>query len=383
MLAIPSRDPDIHRQFQLTDLRNNNNKFWTIKAWNVGGHWVQRTEYARAGYSPQTNTKQVTSSSIHSLIASKLRKGYVEVDLARVDVAGGSGPTTGDPEVDSLIFKLFREADEYIGTYLNTTVDKLSMSQIARGEQILSRLRLAHEKPLSVQIELAEEYYNTIPTRLPSRIRPESVVRSLTADLHEQFERLDQLKSAIRSHNVEKSSSSGVMTAAEIIGADLRNVTDTLKGEEIIGGIRGTWSRAPRGMEVWEVTIPDERSRFSGRTRGQNILIMELYHGSKSRNFRHILNGGLIIPKAAAHGSNYGRGIYFADKAEKSSRYCGGNMTIMLIVEVDVGRQYHATSVNYGMTLPSGYDSVVGGTQFKEYIVYQTDRQTITHLAVL
>jgi poly [ADP-ribose] polymerase 2/3/4 len=70
---------------------------------------------------------------------------------------------------------------------------------------------------------------------------------------------------------------------------------------------------------------------------------MLLWHGSRFSNFVGILSQGLRIapPEAPKTGYLFGKGVYFADMAGKSARYCCSNLSdnvgLFLLCEVALG----------------------------------------------
>jgi len=380
---IPNREPDRLERYQLTCLDGNNNKFWVIKVWDMGGHCVQQTEWGRVGNAPQTKIKRVSRYQVDSLIASKERKGYKRLDLKQ---SNGNGHThsstkTGDVDVDWLIDQVHGEANSYINSYLNTTVDQLSHYQIARGRDILrgiAHMMLAN-KPVEATdyglLDAVEEYYCTIPTKLPSRINPVQVARELISDMHEQEERLDQLDAAITTREKDIVRTVTTSSALDILGADVRRVPSGSHDYEMLAiMVRRRPSR------IYEINIPGERSIY--QQRGIPLgNYKQLIHGTRGGNVRHILPTGLIIPSHAANGSLYGRGIYFADDPQKSLNYTGGHMKVLFIADVSLGNIYQ--SRNYIKAPPSGYNSVLGEGAFKEYIVYNTWQQSIRYLVIM
>lgn len=69
-----------------------------------------------------------------------------------------------------------------------------------------------------------------------------------------------------------------------------------------------------------------------------------LWHGSRFSNFVGILTNGMrIAPKEApSTGYNFGKGVYFADMASKSSGYCctylSNGTGLLLLCEVALGK---------------------------------------------
>jgi poly [ADP-ribose] polymerase len=396
-------------------LGGNSNKFWTIRAWDENGRWIQKTEWGRVGNKGQSKVKDFQSrNAVYSLIRSKARKGYEEVQLATVSANGGGGAvSTGDDMTDWFVYTTLEEANEYIGSYLSVTVDQLSVSQVRAGREDLVQIRdllsrYSYEGPFrnhgmydaydDEMVRLAECYYKAIPTQLPHRIKTEDVVLSLIKDMREQEERLDQLETAVH-HQVAASPSGELSTPLEVIGAHIQRLDDS-ELRRVTAMLEGSysdrhWQAGVRGdvKEVFGIRIPSERDTYSQCFIGNPT---ELWHGTSARNVRHILRTGLIIPSHAANGSMLGRGIYFADRSSKSVQYCRGNkMRVVFLAEVKIGESYIAPKADSYTQPPAGYDSILGKANktntwssnsylaYNEYVVYKANQQSIRYAVLL
>ena len=89
-----------------------------------------------------------------------------------------------------------------------------------------------------------------------------------------------------------------------------------------------------------------------------------LWHGSRITNFVGILSQGLRIapPEAPSSGYLYGKGVYFADMAKKSSYYCYpvNNIALILLGEVSLGEEDERTNIDFSLpeTLKKNSNSV-------------------------
>ena len=86
-----------------------------------------------------------------------------------------------------------------------------------------------------------------------------------------------------------------------------------------------------------------------------------LFHGSRFSNFPGILTNGLRIapPEAPKTGYNFGKGVYLADFAGKSTPYScphlSKNEILLIMCETALGNPRELTSPNYdAANLPSG-----------------------------
>ena len=78
-----------------------------------------------------------------------------------------------------------------------------------------------------------------------------------------------------------------------------------------------------------------------------------LWHGSRITNFVGILSQGLRIapPEAPSSGYLYGKGVYFADMAKKSSYYCYpvNGVALILLGEVSLGEEDERTNIDFSL----------------------------------
>eukprot|EP01095_Lingulamoeba_sp_RSL-Kostka_P012101 TRINITY_DN4737_c0_g1_i1.p1 TRINITY_DN4737_c0_g1~~TRINITY_DN4737_c0_g1_i1.p1 ORF type:complete len:158 (+),score=36.96 TRINITY_DN4737_c0_g1_i1:42-515(+) len=111
-----------------------------------------------------------------------------------------------------------------------------------------------------------------------------------------------------------------------------------------------------------------------------------------------IIEGGFIIPKSAAHGSLYGRGVYFTSTSSKSHTYNlksarlrnGVTARCMFVVNVVVGRgklvnAFQGSSItSAGSDATGPFHSILGEVNGRddECIVYTTDATCVTYLVI-
>lgn len=364
--------PDIHRSFQLTDLKANSNKYWIIKAWDEGNVWYQTVTFGRTGSSKQSRSKHTDRYSIENLIRSKLRKGYRELSLAESEV----GIIDAPPNVERLVRDILRIAGEEIETHLAADVMDISADQIRKG-----RLQLQHIAA-NPSVEAVNRYLKIIPTRLPARINPDDVVEAIAGDLHKQEERLDNIEATIGSRTA---SGDGELDMVDVVGSHIEEVEQTSKEAGEIEQMWGIDHQAFKGSVIDRIfkidSVADDWSSV-----GNDKM---LWHGTRMYNMVHILRKGLIVPAHAANGSMFGRGIYFADSASKSMQYCDGGL--MFLASVSLGTQLVASSAMKRLKeAPTGYDSVWGKARhtrawggrlnYDEFVVYKASQQKLRYI---
>lgn len=363
------------RSFQLTSIGGNNNKFYHVTFFDDGTATVH---WGRVGSSGET--QNVGHGTAWSRIDGKLRKGYVEIELNTPVMVSGV-QSVGAAE-DQLVDWIFREANERIGQTLAVALDELSPKQIARGRGLITDFAAKQARSYHVQDlgQVLEEYYNTIPTRLPSKLDMLELISSF--DPASEETRLDQLEAgltttiAVQSGNSQYAALGVQLKWLDPSSEDYRTVKEY---------IAKTAGNAYRIDGIYTVKIPAERDAFEDNLIGTNY-ITSLYHGTRNPNIRHILKSGLRVPNhnQVSNGSRFGRGIYFADKAQRSMNYTAstGNIPrMMFIADVALGKQAKLAGDDQRLTAPpSGYDSVWGvqaHSGMDEFIIYRAPQQTI------
>jgi poly [ADP-ribose] polymerase len=154
--------------------------------------------------------------------------------------------------------------------------------------------------------------------------------------------------------------------------------------------------QAPGLLRLFRVRREEERRRFRG---GANVR--QLFHGSRMHNWLGILSQGMLLPAqveelgvALTDSGWLGRGLYFGD-IKTGILYAGkgaGETAYVLACQVALGRQKPMHKITYDITgPPPGYDSchgvartsdveVMSDFQQDEYVVYDDNRQYMTHL---
>lgn len=404
----------IKRKFQLTSFDNNNNKFYNIEysqPASLHDSVGVDISWGRVGTTGQSMTKRMTISGLESLLREKEKKGYKEVLLHTTVQSTAPVPsavnTSIHPKVQQVLEFIFRASGQHISSYLSTTVEALSVQQVAQGriqlQMVANRFHLYEKNKVTFDevIKQVKDYYNVIPTILPRNLRDqsviESVVRRFCSNLGEQETRLDQLEAAIATV-VPTASPSGQKDMYGLLGADLTYVNPQSQAYAEIEKFMRETSRhgyTIRVQDVFEVKVPSERAAFEACDFGAHN-VQKLCHGTNAANIRHILHekgkgSGLRLPSTYANGWMYGPGIYFADVASKSANYCRaqGNLKGMFLADVALGDKYIAPHSHHYTAAPSGYHSVMGqqgfsssyggNLQYNEYIVYRADQQTIRY----
>lgn len=391
-----SAEPIWIRRAQLTDAEHNNNKFYVMEWW--GTHAVAK--YGRVGDAGQSTTYHISESGAQAKFEKKIHRSkdngtiYVEVELAKKAATPAAPtittPTVYDPLVAKLVSLIFGQAQAYIQTYLASTVDALSQDQIDKAQNVLNAISNASDIHDPTLPNLIQHYYNLIPTKLSRKLEINDLIMDFK--VREQQDRLQQLASAI---STQAATTAGVSQIDALGGTIIRGVPESVEVYATVAKyIADTFNRKVR-FDLYTIKLPLERAAFEANTVGkQNIR--SLWHGTRNRNVRHILNKtGLIIPQSHANGSLFGSGIYFSDGFAKSYNYTDqGNSAMLFLANVAMGnpKVFRGSDRYSGRNAPAGYDSSFAihvDTRYNdqasgnEIVVYRQPQQTIWALVVL
>lgn len=391
-------EPTIRRKFVLFDPTDNHNKMWMIEWWSETGQ--AKTTWGRIDVSQQAKAfTGWTQDMVENKIGEKRNKGYTEVSLHVPTVAPvvtTVGPIITDKRVADLLDLIFREAGEHIKSYMAVGVDALSVDQLAKGKAILNQLIIRSQvanKTVTERLviaDLVKQFYNTVPTQLPNRIDAgtwERLVAKFLSDLNEQETRLDQLEAGLAAYQAASTGHTDYMSQLGDIELAVMEQSSIAYGT-VADYILRTSGGHYHLSGLFSVNIKSERAAFDADTVGRHY-INPMFHGTRSPNVRHILRTGLIIPRAAANGSRFGRGIYFADRSQRSLNYCGGRdrRKFLFVADVALGTMKQLDGDDQRLTAaPAGHDSVRGIKSFSgmdEFIIYRPMQATIRCVALV
>lgn len=391
-LPVPSRDADVVRQFHRVRLARsrNKNEVALLELWHDGNDCIVRQTMGNIGGVGKFHIARMVGSNVKVIIAALVQSGFDEVELAARSHPAAA--VVEAPQVAQLFAWIMSEADRAIKQTFGSNLSGISLSAIDRGRVLLREVDLVWQAymrnpgprsqvyaPWRAVTAAVENFYRAVPSLIHERHLDDIVVH-FVSDLHEAEEQLDRLAGKIQQDIAPAASGIAGVTIDYLDEQDAERVRIARWIEATVVHDYGI-----RVRDVYRVCIASERAAFEARQVTQHNVV-ELVHGTKTANMRHILPAGLIVPKIAANGRAFGDGIYFARHSSKSANYCSSahpSTPLMLLVgQVDIGRAYETTgSVRVP---PVGYDSVIarsgGALKWDEFIVYRQNQQTITHL---
>jgi poly [ADP-ribose] polymerase len=402
-------------RYVLTDISNNNNKFWNIRLFLDGScetHWGrvgeegQRKAFGAAGegyfeskcreksgkgYKPQ-RTLANTAESGRSMAGEQLAK------IAAAQIV------TNAPETLKLVNYLAKinvhrilEAttlsyDESRGTF-STPLGIVTAEGITEARALLSEIgNLVHLGHYTDNrfISRLNEYLMLIPQNI-GRAKPDpSILFPDLESIQKQNNILDSLEASLQHVLSAAKEEKADIPVPRLFAARLDIVSESSEIDRIRHKYRSTQQaiHACAHLEVkrvFRVEIDAMRDAFDHEgTLIGNIL--ELWHGTRASNVLSILKSGFVIPAAnAPHctGRMFGNGVYFSDQSTKSLNYAHGywqgrsdDQCFMFLVDVAMGHSYKPKS--WQEQLPrEGYHSTfaeagISGVQNNEMIVYRT-----------
>ena len=319
-----------------------------------------------------------------------------------------------DPKVRMLMDILTHSSSQHIKTYLASNIDEISFSQLRKAQDKIEEISKAyHVSDYKLVEQGVLDYFRIIPTQLPSKPNVSQLVEAFVQQFSSQpdpiktkglkslsepqEDRLNQMMSALANRTitgtqaVSNSPKDDIAEQFRLLGTDILHL-DTLS--ETYKGIEAYVRRTLPGTHIeaiFQVRVPIERAAFESAYKDVGN-VYPLFHGTNTANGIHILKTGLIIPRSHANGSRFGRGIYFADRAQRSYSYTQSNragFNLMFITDVALGNMYksNTTLASNVSRAPKGYNSVWGHGTYSgagdEYIVYQTNQQTLQAIVLL
>lgn len=371
-----------------------------------------RVEYGRVD---STKTiKRYLMSKWNSQIASKIRKGYVDVtDLKQdlVEEISSANPESPYKEIENaavraIVEKLQNLARETIQRNYTVKASAVTQDMVDAAQEIIDELANSH---------FTVEAFNDILLRLFTVIpRKMGNVRDYLANKPEDFAQiiskeqdlLDVMRGQIYvklevepDESVEKKS----QTILEELGLEMEETTD-----DDVAMIKFLMNEsAGKFRKAWKVKNIKTQERFDKFVTENNIKDTRLlFHGSRSENFWSIIKTGLVLrpTNAIITGKMYGFGIYFAPKCQKSIGYTSlsgsywargnNNVAYMALFEIAYGtpydvynfdNKYYNLDYNKLQQFKSGANCLhahadKGMLRNDEIVVYKEDQMTIRYL---
>ncbi|ETM99476.1 hypothetical protein PPTG_18731 [Phytophthora nicotianae INRA-310] len=312
--------------------------------------------------------------------------------------AGGDLPLAKQDELRDALEKLIEirgllEEKEELVKEISTASGDLSDEGATKRALLATR----HEALTEKVSERSSRYYEIMPCQedaLASSIKAFDQVDDVNveitrlrmlSDIMETYKMILGAKRALPTQNpLEYCYHALQVRLAPLLPADAER---QLIHRYFFGGLRSSDRRQYRISNVFEVERRGETQRFNDlMVERPDLKAMQthlLWHGTKRTNLMGILSQGLRVapPEAPHHGYAYGKGLYFANVAQKSMNYCDAPYALpimkdgkpdkttkktrevhyMLLCEVSLGKPTEVTTTAAWGTDPlprEGMDSV-------------------------
>lgn len=239
-------------------------------------------------------------------------------------------------------------------------ISRQMISDNYRGNMVnVSEEAINKSKELLKKLEITENVYdfNSILFELFSMIprKMNNVIQNTAKDQGDFYKIIERENDLLRNLQVLKTDS---------VSPDIPIICRECTSDEItkIRSMLDT-SSLRKFKRAWSVNNPEIDQKFSSYMKKNNIKkTRELFHGSRSENWWSILTTKLLLQPSnvVKSGAMFGRGIYFADKADKSmgytsirdSRHAAGKSDkgYLAIYEVATGHEYDVKIWKSSMT---------------------------------
>ena len=396
-----------------SDLDKNNNKFYIIQLLehDTTNNLVLFTRWGRVGVPGNHEIKDVDANSGPRLFMKKykdkkIKHNYQEIfidyeaevkqDSPKKDINIPSSKkkfkNTLNPDVMELISLIYNK--KMINDNLHEIgydsqkmpLGKLSPVTLTTGLNILKQIEseLKSKNPSKEQLKkYSSEFYTQIPHNFGfqkmsnfiidtiEKVKEKIDMISALSDMKITLKILESVKDTEEYENEEEKQIHDYynqlkcdirsISPNEAIYSTLNKYLTATVDKNDSDGFGGYYSYRNRLslVKAYELNRHGEVDKF--KNLGNKKL---LWHGSRITNFVGILSQGLRIapPEAPSSGYLYGKGVYFADMAQKSSMYCYpvNNIALILLGEVSLGKEDQRTSCDFNLpkTMKSDADSV-------------------------
>lgn len=381
-----------HRELLKVEPNANSNKFYRIQPDAAGATFT--ATWGRVGSKGQS--MQYPASQYNAKLGEKLGKGYR--DVTALKAVGGPAITFSDlsGSVASTVAYLMAAAKASV-TANYTVSETVTAAQVAEAQAILDRLgNLNGQTTVWAVNRGLTELWTVLPRKM-RRVQDELLTASaskaqIAAKLRDEQDLLDRMAAQVSQAPAPKVAGQTILDAA---GIQMWEATDAQKAE-VMGLVEPETKR--KIARIWRVKNAKTQAAFEAWKPGSKVRL--LFHGSKDANWWPIMSQGLKIRPAATNGSMFGRGLYFASKADKSigytdlsgSRWAHGNSgkAFMAVYAVKMGKTETVTSARgdaHRDAAAGRFDSIwakAGNSLINdEFIVYSDAQATIAYLIEL
>jgi poly [ADP-ribose] polymerase len=401
--------------FVLSNIDNNNNKFWKIQELDNGD---VVTTWGRVGDSGQsTRFSSLGSKGYDKKVKEKIRKGYKKLDtavnttnkttnsclrdIALSQIDADSQQTKKliefltEVNVHNIIENTTIEYNKQSGVFTTPLGVAVSQKTINNARGLLQNIKNSIKCSDTNNAKLlTEQYLMSVPQNVGrGRFNVQKIFRD-EKSFDKQYEILDSLESSLQT--VDTTNPKDLITNEIYFKVKVREVI----ADSEISHIEELFHKTKQSVhmtygykisQVYSIEISDMQEAW--RCEGEKVgNIMRLWHGTSHSNLLSILKKGLIIPQKYTNGWMFGQGLYFANQSTKSLNYAAGYWSgnvvkrcFMFLADVSLGNPYYPKSSGEAFPKP-GYNStfakkgICSSILNDEIIVYKTSQANLIYL---
>lgn len=283
--------------------------------------------------------------------------------------------STLDKRIENLLKRLIdNEIMENLMVRLHLDPIKMPLATIG-SQQIKDARFVLNEIEETMKNGKSASYLKTLSTKFYHLI-PHTLTRHIDSKqmLNEKRELLEELGELHFTYElIDKVSGTPVNNLLDKFYTNLNVQIGPLDSDsDEFGAIKEYLGNNPfkHDMEIEDIFKIERNEEEDDPMEGVPTNRWLLWHGSRITSFAKILKEGLKIPDVEGM---FGKGIYFADVADKSAKYCYAHETdgigLMVLCEVALGKEFEYYKC-FGECLkpPNGFNSIfaVGKFRFPE-----------------
>lgn len=388
----------------------NNNKFYDMVENDDGS--ITST-WGRVDVTSTVTHYPVGKKKWETLLKSKLKKGYVDVTHLRAESSTKVDfATISNRPIAKIVADLQAFANTSVKHNYTISAESVTPQMVVEAQRILDELVPLIDKGKKAQPinDRLLELYRVIPRKMKKvqyHLLDFDVLKNLdnvsAAEklIATEQATLDVMKGQVNVSTAKKAVKDATQTILDAMGIEIVEPTqaDIHEVKKHLG------RNSHQYKTCYRVVNKKTQARFDKFVgKAHNKTVRQFWHGSRNENWWSIIDTGLVLrpTNAIITGKMYGKGIYFAPKAQKSIGYTSlrgsywtsgsANRGFLSLYDVHLGNYLqikHHQHWCYDLTEVSlkrrgNYDSLFAekGADLRndEYIVYNEAQNTIKYL---
>lgn len=386
--------------------KDNSNKFYIAELHQSlsGLGYRLYVNYGRVGRDGVENAQKFDTlgsaqREFTKKVASKVKKGYLQVDLATFNRGSSEGQNKVNAdslgkdvkvavksnlskEVQNFVTHIYAEANQAVSvsisgsskTDVKAPLGNLGIGGIGKARGVLQEISNALAvKNIDAVRNLSVLYYRNVPRKMPSDIRDESTwILNTQARIQKEMDTLDLYEDTLRLLPVMGTSDIDKKFMA--LGCDLQYIDKASEEYTYIQHKVDSTHAPNHNFKAKVVNAFRVDQKHAPKFDASCGNVRHLFHGTRNANMVGILSSHLKLPHTLNNdvyitGAMFGSGIYFASNSTKSLNYSRGSFggrqnkydtVFLFICEVALGKVYKCTTPQNFRRPPLGYDSVMG-----------------------